>query len=58
MRPHSTGGAYVNFLTEEEGADRVVEAYSQSKLEKLVSIKNKYDPTNFFRLNQNIAPTV
>jgi FAD/FMN-containing dehydrogenase len=58
MRPHSTGGAYVNFLTEEEGADRVVEAYSPAKLEKLVSIKNKYDPTNFFRLNQNIAPTV
>lgn len=58
MRPHSTGGAYVNFLTEEEGADRVVEAYSAAKLEKLVAIKNKYDPTNFLRLNQNIAPTV
>lgn len=57
MRPHSTGGAYVNFLTEEEGADRVVEAYSQAKLDKLVGIKNKYDPSNFFRLNQNIAPT-
>lgn len=57
MRPHSTGGAYVNFLTEEEGSDRVVEAYSQPKLERLVAIKNKYDPTNVFRFNQNIAPT-
>jgi FAD/FMN-containing dehydrogenase len=58
MRPHSTGGAYVNFLTEEEGADRVTEAYSAAKLEKLTAVKNKYDPSNFFRMNQNIAPSV
>lgn len=56
MRPHSTGGAYVNFLTEEEGADRVLEAYSPAKLEKLAAIKKKYDPANFFRMNQNVAP--
>lgn len=56
MRPHSTGGAYVNFLTEDEGADRIAEAYSPAKLQKLRALKKKYDPTNFFHLNQNIAP--
>ena len=48
-------GAYVNFLGE-EGADRVKEAYGEDKYEKLVALKNKYDPTNFFHLNQNIMP--
>ncbi len=57
MRPFSTGGVYVNFLGE-EGEDRVRAAYSPSKYDRLVALKNKYDPSNVFRLNQNIKPTV
>lgn len=57
MHPGSAGGAYVNFLSE-EGEDRVKAAYSPRTYERLVALKNKYDPTNFFRLNQNIKPTV
>lgn len=56
MRPHSTGGAYVNFLTEDEGDDRTMEAYGKEKYDRLAAIKTKYDPANFFRVNRNIAP--
>ncbi len=52
--PFATGGAYVNFLTEEEG-DRVRAAYG-TNYRRLAEIKKKYDPTNFFRRNQNILP--
>jgi FAD/FMN-containing dehydrogenase len=58
MQPFSTGGVYVNFLSEDEGEDRVRAAYGAANYERLVALKNKYDPTNFFRLNQNIKPTV
>ena len=54
--PFATGGAYVNFMTEEEH-ERVRSAYG-ANYKRLVEVKNKYDPTNLFRLNQNIAPTV
>jgi FAD/FMN-containing dehydrogenase len=53
--PFATGGGYVNFLTEEEG-DRVGAVYG-SNYERLVELKNRYDPTNLFRMNQNIRPT-
>jgi FAD/FMN-containing dehydrogenase len=49
------GGAYVNFLGE-EGEARVRAAYPGSTWERLVEIKGRYDPTNLFRLNQNIPP--
>ena len=49
------GGAYVNFLGD-EGEARVREAYPGSTWERLVAIKGRYDPTNLFRLNQNIPP--
>ncbi|MCL5022024.1 MAG: FAD-binding oxidoreductase [Nitrospirae bacterium] len=55
MRPFSTGGVYVNFLGE-EGEDRVKSAYTPAKYDRLVTLKNKYDPTNCFRMNQNIKP--
>ena len=48
-------GVYVNFLGD-EGADRVREAYGSDKYNRLRALKQKYDPENFFRLNQNIAP--
>ena len=53
-------GVYVNYLGQEadEGTERVKAAYGPAKYERLVALKNKYDPTNFFRLNQNIKPTV
>jgi len=56
MRPYSTGGVYVNFLGE-EGEDRVIAAYGRAKYERLAALKRKFDPTNFFRLNQNIRPS-
>jgi FAD/FMN-containing dehydrogenase len=56
MRPFSTGGVYVNLLGQDEGQERVVAAYSEN-YERLVALKNKYDPTNLFRINQNIKPT-
>jgi FAD/FMN-containing dehydrogenase len=54
LHPHSTGGAYVNFLME-EGEDRVRGTYG-GNYDRLAVLKKKYDPTNLFRLNQNIAP--
>lgn len=55
IQPFTSGGVYVNYLGE-EGQDRVRAAYGATKYERLVGLKNKYDPTNFFRLNQNIPP--
>jgi FAD/FMN-containing dehydrogenase len=55
VRPHSTGRVYVNFLGQ-EGQDRVRAAYGAAKYERLRTLKRKYDPTNFFRMNQNIVP--
>jgi len=46
---------YVNFLME-EGEERVRQAYGSEKYERLKTLKKKYDPDNFFRLNQNIPP--
>jgi hypothetical protein len=48
-------GAYSNFLGD-EGSDRVLAAYGPQTLERLRTLKRRYDPTNFFRMNQNIAP--
>jgi FAD/FMN-containing dehydrogenase len=48
-------GAYVNFLAD-EGQERVQTAYPGATWERLRSVKQKYDPTNLFRLNQNIPP--
>jgi len=56
LHPHSAGGAYVNFMME-EGEDRVKATY-RDNYERLVAVKNKYDPTNLFHVNQNIKPTV
>lgn len=55
MRPFSADGVYVNFLGD-EGEDRVRAAYGPVVYERLSQIKGRYDPTNFFRFNQNIRP--
>lgn len=49
-------GVYVNELAYDEGEDRFRAAYG-ANYERLVHLKKQYDPTNFFRLNPNIAPT-
>ena len=54
LHPYSAGGAYVNFMMD-EGQERVQATYGDN-YERLVAIKNKYDPTNLFRVNQNIRP--
>ena len=54
IRPFAARGVYVNDLGG-EGADRVREAYG-ANYGRLAAVKAKYDPTNFFRLNQNIQP--
>jgi FAD/FMN-containing dehydrogenase len=55
LEPYHTS-VYVNFLME-EGQDRVRQAYGADKYDRLKALKRKYDPDNFFRLNQNIPPT-
>lgn len=57
MRPFLADAVYVNYLGE-ENAERVQAAYGAEKYGRLVALKNKYDPTNFFRSNQNIKPEV
>lgn len=54
-QPFLEEGAYVNYLGEGEGPARVRAAYG-ANYERLATVKAKYDPDNFFRLNQNIAP--
>jgi hypothetical protein len=56
IRPHSTGGTYINFQTEDEDADRMQEAYGQN-IGRLARVKAAYDPENRFRVNRNIMPT-
>lgn len=57
IRPFSSGGSYVNFLSQDEDQSRVQAAYgSKEKYQRLVALKNKYDPTNLFRMNHNIEP--
>jgi len=56
IAPHLSHGVYVNDLGD-EGGQRVRDAYG-ANYTRLVALKNRYDPTNLFRLNQNIEPTV
>jgi FAD/FMN-containing dehydrogenase len=55
LHPFGAGGAYVNFMMEGEGEDRIRATY-RNNYARLAQIKAKYDPNNFFRVNQNIRP--
>jgi FAD/FMN-containing dehydrogenase len=54
MKPWAQEAAYLNYLMD-EGEQRVKDSFGE-KYQRMVELKNKYDPTNFFRLNQNIKP--
>jgi FAD/FMN-containing dehydrogenase len=56
MKPYTTGCAYLNFIGE-EGEDRVLAAFGPETYARLQALKDRYDQTNPFRLNQNIKPT-
>jgi FAD/FMN-containing dehydrogenase len=56
VKPHTTDGVYLNY-TSDVGDDRVRSAYGPEKYDRLVGLKDRYDPDNLFRLNQNIKPS-
>jgi FAD/FMN-containing dehydrogenase len=56
MRPFTTGGVYLNFEPD-EGEERVRAGYGAEKYARLVELKDKWDPENLFRVNQNIKPS-
>jgi FAD/FMN-containing dehydrogenase len=58
MQPFSDGGRYLNFPGFLEEGETVMRASFGHNYERLTALKNKYDPTNLFRQNQNIKPTV
>ncbi len=55
LHPYSAGGAYSNFMMDDEGQDRVKASYKHN-YERLAKIKAKYDTNNLFSINQNIKP--
>lgn len=55
MKAFSTGGSYINFLTEDESPERIAAALGKG-LARLAEVKAVWDPQNLFRTNRNIAP--
>lgn len=55
LKPYAMGGAYVNFMMN-EGQERIKASY-KGNYDRLVDVKTKYDPSNFFHVNQNIEPS-
>lgn len=56
LHPHSAGAGYINMMMADEGAERVQATYGENYA-RLVEAKEKYDPRNLFRVNQNIRPS-
>ena len=56
LHPYSAGGAYSNFMMDDEGQERVKASF-RNNYTRLQKIKTKYDGNNLFRVNQNIKPT-
>ena len=57
LQAFSPGGAYLNRSSDLEDQAGLQRIYGAKKYQRLVALKDKYDPTNFFRLNQNFSPT-
>ena len=55
--PYQTGRTFVNFMEEDPPGDRVRAAYTPEDWERLVALKDRYDPHNLFRFNRNIPPS-
>ena len=55
LHPFGAGGAYINFMMEGEGEEQIRATYRHN-YKRLAEIKAKYDPDNFFRVNQNVRP--
>ena len=55
LEAFATGAGYVNYMTDDEGPERVRSTY-EANLERLIEVKRRYDPENFFSSNQNIKP--
>jgi FAD/FMN-containing dehydrogenase len=55
MAPHATGGTYVNFLTEDEGAERIAAAYGAANLARLAALKRRFDPDNLLRHTKRVS---
>jgi FAD/FMN-containing dehydrogenase len=58
MRPWAANKAPPNFISADEGAERLRASYGDEKFERLVALKDRYDPDNVFALNQNIPPSI
>jgi FAD binding domain/Berberine and berberine like len=56
VHPYDLGGAYPNFMMDDEGDARLKATYGDNYA-RLASVKTKYDPANLFRVNQNITPS-
>jgi len=56
VKPHTVDGVYLNY-TSDEGEERVRSSYGPVKYDRLVALKNRYDPENLFHLNHNIRPS-
>jgi FAD/FMN-containing dehydrogenase len=56
LHPFNPGGGYVNFMMDDEGEARVKASYGDN-FDRLVALKQKFDPLNLFRVNQNIRPS-
>lgn len=56
MRPYATGRISINFVSD-AGDERVRRAFGSDAYRRLVALKNRYDPLNVFRLNQNVRPS-
>ena len=56
IAPYSSGD-YVNYLADDASSDDIASAYGRQRFERLVALKNRYDPSNTFRFNSNIPPT-
>jgi hypothetical protein len=56
VHPYNMGGAYVNFMSDDEADGRLQATYGSENYARLVAVKSKYDPANLFKVNQNIPP--